>query len=321
MTTRHLFCAVLLAIAGAGATVSCTSGGMDTADVIDSAPQEAVQRAQVRLVCNVPTVTTAARAGAATRAALTANGKAMTDLYILDYDKTTGALLQVLHQTSEAADFAEPNLTLDYGEHVLKVLATRSTVPTLLDASDSTFNVDPNVLTRVSAFMPVALTAEKTSDTFGAQKEVTIGIGAANTIAITLDRLVARMVVKSTDTFPTDCSTWDLTWQEYKTLSWQSLDVTAVVNNHRSTDVSSLASTNGTTITYYVLAPKEGYTTDVTFTINRKAGTPYSTITVPNVTFERNKTTTITGSFYNHNQGFSISLNDAWEENGYDINI
>lgn len=49
------------------------------------------------------------------RAALSANGKALTDLYILDYDKATGKLLQVLHQTSTAPDFAEPDLTLMTG--------------------------------------------------------------------------------------------------------------------------------------------------------------------------------------------------------------
>ena len=58
-----------------------------------------------------------------TRAALTAEGKVLTDLYIFDYDKETGTLLQVLHQTSDAEDFAEPDLTLDYGEHTLKVIA------------------------------------------------------------------------------------------------------------------------------------------------------------------------------------------------------
>ena len=37
-----------------------------------------------------------------TRAELAANGKAMTDLYIFDYDKKTKKLLQVLHQSADA---------------------------------------------------------------------------------------------------------------------------------------------------------------------------------------------------------------------------
>lgn len=136
-----------------------------------------------------------------------------------------------------------------------------------------------------------------------------------------LDRLTARLVVKSTDVFPTDCSTWDATLQEHKYFSLQTFDVMDAVKNQRTTDVSSLAGTTGTTLTYYVLVPTDGYTTDITFNTKSKAGTSYSSITVPNVRFERNKTTTITGSFYNHKQGFSISLNDVWDENGYDINI
>lgn len=305
MTKIQFFAAVLIA-AGMG-TVSCSN---EQPEVIANAGTD--KKAHVRLVCST---------GMQTRAALTANGATITDLYIMDYDKSTGKLLQVLHQTSDAPDFAEPDLTLDYGEHVLKVVATRSKAPTLLDASNSTWNIAANVLTPVNVSQPVALSAEKTSDTFGVQKEVTIGTGTANTVAIMLDRLVSRLVVRSTDIFPTDCSTWDVTLQEYKTFSWQTFDVIEAVNNHRTTDVSSLAGTTGTTITYYVLTPKDGYTTDITFTTNRNAAPPYSTITVPNVTFERNKTTTITGSFYNHKQGFSISLNDAWDETGHDINI
>ena len=61
-----------------------------------------------------------------TRAALSANGSMLTDLYVLDYDKTSGKLLQELHQTSTATGFAEPDLALDYGEHILKVMATRT---------------------------------------------------------------------------------------------------------------------------------------------------------------------------------------------------
>ncbi|MBK1762178.1 MAG: hypothetical protein JJO71_10220 [Escherichia coli] len=85
--------------------------------------------------------------------------------------------------------------------------------------------------------------------------------------------------------------------------------------------MSSLAGKKGTTVSYYVLVPEEGYTTDVTFTTNRKKGAPFSTITVPGVKLERNKVTTITGSFYNHQQGLSITLNDAWNAEGNEIQI
>lgn len=279
-------------------------------------------KAHVRLKCGTSNGITFSHSSPHSRATLTANGTELTDLYIMDYDKKSGKLLQMLHQTSTAADFAEPDLTLDYGEHTLKVIATRSTSPALLDATSAPWEVTDNVLTPVSGeTTPTLLSSAKTSDTFGAQRDIVVNIGEAQTVNLTLDRLVARMIIKSTDVFPTDCSTFEFSLQEHKTFSWQTFDVIDAVKNYRSSDVSVLAGTTGTTITYYMFAPIDGYTTDITFTTNSKTGKPYSTITVPNVRFERNKTTTITGSFYNHQQGFSISINDAWSETGYDINI
>lgn len=259
---------------------------------------------------------------AATRASLTANGKELTDLYIMDYDKATGKLLQVLHQTSTAADFAEPDLTLDYGEHTLKVIATRSTAPTLLDATSAPWTFTDNLPTPVSATEPVVWTSDKTSDSFGAVKDITVAVGQNEVAVIAMERLVAKMVVNSTDVFPDDCSTIDAAFSEYRTFNWQTMDVIDPVENQRSSDVSSLAGTTGTTLAYFVLCPKDGYSADITFTMNRKNNpTPYATITVPNVRFERNKITTITGSFYNHSASLSLSIKDEWQQEGNDINI
>ncbi|MDD6754374.1 MAG: hypothetical protein PUE15_10825 [Prevotella sp.] len=302
---------MMAAIAAAGMTiVSCSSDNGNMAEGVQPG------KAHVRLVCGM-----GVSVSPISRAALSANGKALTDLYILDYDKATGKLLQVLHQTSTAADFAEPDLTLDYGEHVLKVVATRSQEPTLWDEQKTTWQVEPNILTPVTATQPVMLTSTKTSDTFGAEKEVSVGIGMATTVSITLDRLVAKLVVSSTDVFPDDCTTITLDFQEYRTLSWTTMDVIEAVNNQRVADVTSLRGTAGTVLSYFVLAPKDGYQTDITLTTNRTEGSPYSTITVPDVTLERNKVTTISGPIYGHGQGLQVTVNDAWDSEGHDINI
>lgn len=310
---------MMAALAAVGMTlVSCSS---DNENVVED---EKPGKAHVRLVCGMGVSVSpmsAPRLAPMTRAALTANGKQLTDLYILDYDKATGKLLQVLHQTSTAADFAEPDLTLDYGEHVLKVVATRSQEPTLWDAQKISWQVEPNILTPITATQPVMLTSTKTSDTFGAEKEVSVGIGKATTVSIALDRLVAKLVVQSTDVFPGDATTVALDLQEHRTLSWATIDVIDAVKNQRVVDVASLRGTTGTVLSFFVLAPKNGYTTDITLTTNRTEGTPYSTITVPSVPLERNKVTTVTGSIYGHEQGFQVSVNDAWNTEGHDINI
>lgn len=306
---------MMAAIAAVGMTiVSCSS---DNENMVEDVKPG---KAHVRLVCGMG-VSVSPMQAPLTRAALSANGKALTDLYILDYDKTTGKLLQVLHQTSTAADFAEPDLTLDYGEHVLKVVATRSQEPTLWDAQKMTWTVEPNILTPVTATQPVMLTSAKTSDTFGAEKEVSVGIGKATTVSIALDRLVAKLVVSSTDVFPDDCTTITLDLQEHRTLSWTTMDVIEAVNNQRVSDVTSLQGTTGTVLSYFVLTPKDGYTTDVTITTNRTEGDPYSAITVPSVILERNKVTTISGPIYGHKQWFQVTVNDTWDNEGNDINI
>lgn len=299
---------MMAAIAAVGmAFVSCSS---DNENLVEN--EQPTGKARVKVVCGM---------GVETRAALSANGKALTDLYILDYDKVSGKLLQVFHQTSTAADFAEPDLTLDYGEHVLKVVATRSLEPTLWDAGNITWSVEPNVLTPVTATQPVVMTASKTSDTFGAEKDVSVGVGKATTVSIALDRLVVKLVVNSTDVFPDDCTTVTLDLQEYKSLSWATMDVIEAVRNQRESDVSQLRGTTGTSLAYYFLTPKEGYKTDITFRTNRTEGAPYSTITVENVPLERNKVTTITGPLYKHGQGFQMMVNDEWNSEGNNINI
>lgn len=289
------------------AIVSCSS---DNENLVEN--EQPTGKARVKVVCGM---------GVESRAALSANGKALTNLYIMDYDKTSDKLLQVLHQTNTVADFAEPDLTLDYGEHVLKVVATRSQDPTLWNAGNITWSVESNVLTPVTATQPVALTASKTSDTFGAEKDVSVGVGKATTVSIALDRLVAKLVVNSTDAFPDDCTTVTLDLQEYKSLSWATMDVIEAVRNQRESDVSQLRGTTGTSLAYYFLTPKEGYKTDITFRTNRTEGAPYSTITVENVPLERNKVTTITGPLYKHGQGFQMMVNDEWNSEGNDINI
>ena len=305
---------MMAAIAALGMTcVSCSS---DNENLVGN---EKPGKAHVRLVCGIGV--SVSPMGAPTRAALNSNGKQLTDLYVLDYDKATGKLLQVLHQTSTAADFAEPDLTLDYGEHVLKVVATRSAEPTLWDAQKISCQVEPNILTPTTASQPVMLTSAKTSDTFGAEKEVSVGIGNATTVSIALDRLVAKLVVNSTDAFPDDATTVTLDMQEHRTMSWATMDVIEAVENQRVTDVTSLRGTTGTVLSFFLLAPKDGYTTDVTICTNREEGKPYSTITVPSVPLERNKVTTITGPIYGHEQGVQVSVNDAWSETTNDINI
>lgn len=314
---KKIFSFSALAFAFALSFSACTSDA-DTEASTDGTEQQ-TDKARIRLVCTAKVPE--AVLGSSTRATLAANGTALTDLYIFDYDKETGTLLQVLHQTSEATDFAEPDITLNYGEHTLKVLATRSVAPTLLATDGTAWTATVNMLTAVSGSVPSSFTSSKTSDTFGACQDINITAGTASTVNITLERLVAKLVLNNTDDFPTACSTIDAKLNEYTAFSCKDFDVISLAENHRIADVSSLAGQHGSTFVYFFLAPMDAYTTDITFTMNSTTGAPYSCITVEGVPLERNKITTITGSLYNHQQGFSVSLNDTWKTETNDINI
>lgn len=321
--------AYYLATAAACAAALCVTA-CSTDDISHTAAttQEARQRAHVRLYCSTAALT-AGVPGAMisrtpiTRAALTANGKALTDIYIMDYDKATGVLLQVLHQTSAADDFAAPDLILDYGEHTIKVVATRSDSPTLQTATGAAWTTTDNAIMDVptSAGTPVLMASNKTSDTFGAEVDVAVGTGTSEAVSITLERLVAKLVVKATDTLSADCTTLDVTIDEYPAMSWASMSVIEAVKNHRITDVSGLAGKTGITISYFVLSPVDGYTTDVVVTPGSSAGSGYTAVTVTGVPLERNKVTTITGTLYGHTRGMAIQVADAWSADGHDINI
>ena len=310
MRKKNFFKAALVVAAGMMILASC--GENEVINPIEQGCTPAQGKATVKLVCSpTPSVSY-------TRASMVANGKQLTDLYILDYNKATGKLLQVLHQTSTAEDFAEPSLSLDYGDHTLKVIATRSETPTLLGADGSLWNLQENTAFAVAddSSVPVVWTSDKTSDSFGASQDVSVGIGKDQTVHIQLDRIVAKLVLKNTGTFPADCSTIQLSLDEYKTWNWQSFSVIEAAKNQRISDASQYAGKTGSTISYFLLVPDgDGYTTDISFQMNRKdSDKPYAAFTIPDVCLQRNRITTISGSYYDHEEGFFLTVNDEWEE-------
>lgn len=325
-TRTFLFATTLLMMAAGAGFGSCaqSDGVLNTNDSQQTALKE---KAHVKLsifpTLSVSSTTMQSRKAPSTttRAALTAEGKALTDLFIFDYDKETGTLLQVLHQTSASEDFAEPDLTLDYGEHTLKVIATRSTSPTLLDAVGTDWAVSDNVLTAVGESLPAVLTSAKTSDTFGAVQDITVGTGKQSA-SISLNRIVAQLVVAPNDVYPDDAGDITTSLDEYKAFAWKTFDVTEAVKNQRVYDASVNAGKQNRSIAYYVLVPAQGYTSDVSFVVGRKGSDkPYAEILVPGVKLERNKITTISGSFYHHQKALSITVEDAWSSEGNDYEI
>lgn len=320
-----LFATTFAMMAACMMNTSCSKYADEFADSPQGAQTDAavgVEHVKLNLSAPEATLGDGAAGDAATRAALQADGKSMTDIYIFDYDQTSGKLLQVLHQTNSAEDFAQPDMTLAYGDHTLKVIATRSVSPTLLDADSAAWAAKDNVLTPISDKVPAILTSGKTSDSFGATKDVSVTPGKALAVNIQMERIVAKLVLDVMDAIPADCSNLVMDLDEYRHFSWEDFDVIQPVRNQRTYDMTTYAGGNGVLITYFVLVPLDGYSSDVTFTLGKKGSDkPYSQFTVQNVPFERNKVTTIKGKYYNHQSGVTFSLKAEWDKNGNEIDI
>ena len=117
-----------------------------------------------------------------TRGELTADGKAMTDLWVLDYKD--GALVQQLHQTSDDEDFGSPTLALSLGQHHIYFVCSRGTTPTLSTDAHS-------------------ITWATTSDTFYKDYSANVTSGSTANRSVTLDRVVTKLGVTIADAIPT----------------------------------------------------------------------------------------------------------------------
>ena len=165
------------------------------------------------------------------------------------------------------------------------------------------------------AAAPAVLTSSKTSDSFGAVQDVSIGVGQNQSINIQLERIIAKLSIKNTGKFPEDCSTLRFQIDEYKQWDWQTFTATGKVSNQRILDVTKCAGKTSAPFFYYFLVPEDGYTTDITFTADRKGSSePYTSFTLSGITLQRNHVTMISGSFYNRHPTFSLTMNDAWGE-------
>ena len=112
------------------------------------------------------------------RAALEADGKAMTDLWVLDY--VGGTLVQQVHQASTDEDFGTPTLNLDYGSHHVYFVASRGEGATLSTDGHN-----------------IAWT--KPLDTFYKDFQITVTAGTSSAHNVTLERVVTRLRDRYTD--------------------------------------------------------------------------------------------------------------------------
>lgn len=231
------------------------------------------------------------------RASLEADGQALTDVWVLDY--VGSELKQQLHQVSTDADFAEPTMTLAYGEHDIYFVASRGVDPVLNTTAHS-------------------LTFGKVRDTFWKAYSCTVTGSSVSNIAVTLDRVVTRMRINITDVVSADAATLMLKPSKwYIGLDYLSGDPTAEATDFVSsvTIPDSYKGQTGLQASIFGFSSTTEWSADVTIECRKDDNSVIGSASVDNVPFARNRTSVLSGNLFTSGSGVKMSLTENWDEN------
>jgi len=228
----------------------------------------------------------------ATRA-LDADGKSMTDVWVLDY--VGSELKQQVHQAATDADFGSPTLSLSVGAHTLYFVASRGT-GAVLDTDART------------------LSFSKVNDTFWAAKALNIS-GTTGTQTVALDRIATKLRITFSDAIPTGAATFNVTpAQWYYGFNYTTGEpTTATVSQPITVNIpSSYIGLVGQSVSLFVFSGSDDFTTDVAIDCQDADSHVLGAATVPSVQIKRNRISALTGSLFSKTATIGFTLNTEW---------
>lgn len=229
--------------------------------------------------------------------ALEADGKTMTDVWVLDY--VGGELKQRLHQTSDDADFGSPTMDLSLGSHHIYFIASRGAGASL------------NTTTH-------ALTFTSVRDTFWKDYEITISGGTSSgNRSVTLDRIVTKLKLTFTDAIPEGAATFNVTPSSW----YYGIDYTTgepsetTVNGTITVNIpSSEIGVVNEAVSIFCFSSATEWTTDVAVDCKSSDGGVLGSATIAAAPFVRNRVSEYTGPLFTAGGGMTLSLNTEWDE-------
>jgi hypothetical protein len=227
--------------------------------------------------------------------ALTADGKQMTDIWILDYVGTE--LKQQLHQASTDDDFGSPTLSLTVGSHNIYFVASRGQNPTLdTDAKTLTFT--------------------KVLDTFYKHLALEVQPTNSGAQAVSLSRIVTKLKLTFTDAIPTGAATFDVTPSQWHYgINYTTGQPTAATASQAITaniPASAIGST-GEVLNIFGFSATDEWTTDVAIACKDGESNVLSTVAITDAPFKCNRVTSYTGPLFSSNGALTLSLNTDWD--------
>lgn len=229
---------------------------------------------------------------------LTADGKDMTDIWILDY--ADGTLVQQIHQSDNTAtDFGMPTLSLSIGTHHIYFVASRGTGATL-NTTDHT------------------LLFSKVLDTFWKDYEINITAGTSNeSRTVSLDRVVTKLKLVFSDAIPTSATRFNITpttW--YSGLNYQTGEpYSAVTSQPITVNIpSSEIGVVNETVSIFGFSSTAEWTTDIAINCKTADNEVLGSANIIAAPFVRNRVSEYTGPLFSNSGAMTLSLNVTWDD-------
>ena len=227
--------------------------------------------------------------------ALEADGKSMTDVWVIDYVGTQ--CQQTIHQQAGDADFGMPTIELGMGTHHLYFVASRGVTPTV--------NNDAKTITWATV-----------RDTFWKRYELTVTGGTSGgSRAVSLDRVVAKLKVVFSDAIPTGAAKFEVTpasW--YYGMNYTTGEPSeATVNGTITVNIpSSEIGVVNEAVSIFGFSSATEWATDIALNCKKSDGTVLGCATISAAPFVRNRVSEYTGLLFGDNGSMTLNLNTEW---------
>lgn len=219
-------------------------------------------------------------------------GQELTDLYFF----VDGDLAR--HQQNSQSDFGTIELELEYGDHDVTVVATRS------DGQQITNGV---------------LDVEALKPTFGLRESITI-TDVNDSFVLEITRITASLLVEINDEIPAGASFAKIhIADKYDDLSVSDFSGLNAYAYTKDIPIDGMVGNTGVVLSIAMLCPQYlyAYNTDVDITIYNESGGVISHHAIPEVPIKSNTKTRIFGDFFTP-MSFSVMVNYDWDE-GVDV--
>lgn len=231
-----------------------------------------------------------------TRGYLQADGKDLTDVWVLDY--MDGNLVQQIHQSDNTdEDFGKPQMQLAYGSHHVYFVASRGVSPVLdTDAHTITFS---NV-----------------RDTFWKRYDVSVVATSNGNRAVTIDRVVTKLRLTFTDEVPTAANSISIvphTW--YYGIDYLT-GQPASVRTDAATVITIPDASKGQTgiqASLFGFSGADEWNTDVVISSRTSTDAVLGSATIASAPFKVNRVSDYSGPLFSAGGSMSLSLNGDWE--------